>query len=71
MLIQIAKDFSVDLTREGLFIGDSLRDLRAAQAIGCPAALVKTGKGAQTLASGEDLGDVAVYDNLWAISSRH
>ena len=69
MLIQIAKDFNVDLTREGLFIGDSLRDLRAAQAIGCPAALVKTGKGAQTLASGEDLSGVAVYDNLEAISA--
>lgn len=64
MLQQIAQDFGVDLSRDGLFIGDSLRDIQAAQAIGCKAALVKTGKGTATLAQGEGLHDVAVYENL-------
>lgn len=42
MLRQIAKDFSVDLTREALLIGDSWRDIQAAQALGCPAVLIET-----------------------------
>lgn len=63
MLQQIAQDFNVDLAREGWLIGDSLRDIQAAQAIHCRAALVKTGKGTQTVANG-GLIDVPVYDNL-------
>lgn len=34
------------------FIGDSLRDLEAAAAVGCPRILVRTGKGEATLAAG-------------------
>ena len=34
-----------------IFIGDSLKDLQAAQAYGCRPALVRTGKGEQTLAT--------------------
>jgi D-glycero-D-manno-heptose 1,7-bisphosphate phosphatase len=55
------------------FIGDSLRDLQAAQAFGCRAVLVKTGNGAATLhalQSGEARlprpEAVAVYDDLAA-----
>lgn len=69
MLQQIAKDFAVDLTREGLLIGDSLRDIQAAQAVGCKAMLVKTGKGLQTLARGEGLQDVPVHENLFAVAT--
>lgn len=46
-------------------IGDSLRDLQAAQAAGANAILVKTGKGMKTLESGIPDG-VAVYADLAA-----
>jgi D-glycero-D-manno-heptose 1,7-bisphosphate phosphatase len=69
MLLQIARDFNADLGTEGLFIGDSLRDIQAAQAAHCPAALVKTGKGAQTFAKGEGLNNVAVYESLAAFTT--
>lgn len=69
MLQQIASDFAVDLTREGLLIGDSLRDIQAAQTVGCKAILVKTGKGSQTLARGEGLLNVPVYENLLAAAT--
>lgn len=47
-------------------VGDSLRDLEAAEAAGCPSILVKTGKGQRTLAK-EGLPDNAtVVDDLEA-----
>ncbi|MDH5358488.1 MAG: D-glycero-beta-D-manno-heptose 1,7-bisphosphate 7-phosphatase [Gammaproteobacteria bacterium] len=49
-----------------LAVGDSLRDLQAAQAVGARPILVKTGKGEQTLANGIPDG-VAVYDDLSAV----
>lgn len=49
-----------------LAVGDSLRDLQAAQAAGAQPILVKTGKGEQTLAKGIPDG-VPVYDNLSAV----
>ena len=45
-------------------IGDSLRDLQAAQAVGAKPILVRTGKGEVTLADPECPEDVPVYDNL-------
>lgn len=49
-------------------IGDSLRDLEAAAAIGCPRVLVLTGKGRATHDSGlpERVRPVAMHDDLWA-----
>jgi D-glycero-D-manno-heptose 1,7-bisphosphate phosphatase len=54
-----------------LFIGDSLKDLQAAQAYGCQPVLVRTGKGEQTLATlhgacpGVDRPlDIPVYSDL-------
>ena len=44
-------------------VGDSLRDLEAAKAVGARPILVKTGKGERTLSQGIPEG-VAVYDNL-------
>lgn len=44
-------------------IGDSLRDLEAARAVGAKPILVKTGKGEKTLAAGIP-DDVPVYENL-------
>lgn len=47
-------------------IGDSLRDLQAAQAAGARPILVKTGKGEKTLAEGGLPDNVTVYDDLSA-----
>lgn len=59
----IAKRF--DLPLEGVpVIGDSLRDLQAAQAVNASPMLVRTGKGERTLAKGEGLEGIPVYDNL-------
>ena len=51
-------------------IGDSLRDLQAAQAAGARPILVKTGKGMRTLekASKKDLKGVAVYKDLTEVA---
>lgn len=48
-------------------IGDALRDLEAAAALGCPRILVRTGKGAATQAGGlpDAVLPVAVHDDLW------
>lgn len=45
-------------------VGDSLRDIRAAQAVGCRPILVKTGKGASILEAGVGLEGVEVYSDL-------
>lgn len=47
-------------------VGDSLRDLQAAQAVGATAILVRTGKGRATEQAGRGLDGVAVYDDLAA-----
>jgi len=49
-------------------IGDALRDMQAAAEAGCPRYLVRTGKGAATLAAGipEHLQPVSVCDDLAA-----
>lgn len=49
-----------------LMIGDALRDVQAAQAAGCQAILVKTGKGQQTLLENfSSLDNVKIYDDLY------
>jgi len=50
------------------FVGDSLRDLQAAAALGCPRHLVRTGHGAKTQAAGlpAETLPVAVHDDLAA-----
>jgi D-glycero-D-manno-heptose 1,7-bisphosphate phosphatase len=45
-------------------VGDSLRDLQAAQSAGAKPVLVKTGKGIRTLDKGEGLEGIPVYENL-------
>ncbi len=65
LLENIAAAFSVDL--HGVpFIGDSLKDIQVAKAVGCTPILVKTGKGVDTLsnATAEDLREVLVFENL-------
>jgi D-glycero-D-manno-heptose 1,7-bisphosphate phosphatase len=63
MLEQIAQRLRIKL--DGVpVIGDSLRDLQAARAVGAQPVLVRTGKGTKTLYSGEDLEGVPVYCDL-------
>lgn len=45
-------------------VGDSLRDLQAAQLVGATPILVRTGKGERTLAKGDLLDDIPVFANL-------
>ena len=51
-------------------IGDSLIDLQAAAAIGCPRILVRTGSGAETEASGipSNLSPIAIYPDLASVA---
>ncbi len=50
-------------------VGDSLRDMEAAAALGCPRILVRTGNGVRTLAAGlpGHVQPVAVYDDFAAV----
>lgn len=51
LFAQISERFGIDL--KGVpAVGDSLRDVQAAQALGCELHAVRTGKGAQALAHG-------------------
>ena len=66
LLLEIQAQLHVDLTA-ALVIGDSLRDLEAAWAVGASAMLVLTGKGARTLERHADrLGATQVFTNLSA-----
>lgn len=63
LYVQIGQDFNMSL--EGIpVIGDSLRDLEAARAVGAKPILVRTGKGSRTIAAGEGLENIPVYENL-------
>lgn len=64
LLLEIAKKYACDLTGVPA-VGDSLRDIEAAQAVGAKPVLVRTGKGAAAK-SGKLPDGVAVYDNLAA-----
>lgn len=66
LLLEIQAQFHVDL-KAALVIGDSLRDLEAAWAVGASAMLVLTGKGARTLEQHANrLGATPVFANLSA-----
>lgn len=63
LMHDIAKRFDVDLTGVPA-IGDALRDIQAAQQVNAAPMLVRTGKGERTLAKGQGLEGVPVFDNL-------
>ncbi|MCK5639815.1 MAG: D-glycero-beta-D-manno-heptose 1,7-bisphosphate 7-phosphatase [Gammaproteobacteria bacterium] len=65
MYHQIAKALNCALDNVPV-IGDSLRDLQAAQIVNAKPILVRTGKGERTLANGEGLDGIPVYSNLSA-----
>lgn len=55
----------LDIELDGVpAVGDSLRDLQAAQQVGASPVLVRTGKGERTLAKGEGLDGIPVFDDL-------
>ena len=66
--IELAERLRVKLD-DAPAMGDSLRDLQAAQAAGARPILVKTGKGERTLAEGNLPDNVEVYDDLAAAVS--
>jgi len=63
LLKAFAADFNADLTTIAV-IGDSLRDLQAAEAVGAQPILVKTGKGQKTLLNNPQL-NILVFENLY------
>jgi D-glycero-D-manno-heptose 1,7-bisphosphate phosphatase len=68
LLKAFAADFNADLSTIAV-IGDSLRDLQAAEAVGAKPILVKTGKGQQTLRNNPQL-NIPVFENLYD-AARH
>ncbi len=48
-------------------IGDSLRDIQAAQAVNACPVLVRSGKGMRTIENGQGLEGVPVYDDLASV----
>jgi len=63
LVYQITEAFAVDVNNVP-FIGDSVRDLVAAEAAGCQPVLVKSGKGERSIASGKVESHVPIFDNL-------
>jgi len=69
MFIDISERFNMPLTGVPA-IGDSLRDLQAANAVGAQPILVKTGKGEDTFAGGDLPRDTLIFNNLLA-ATKH
>lgn len=65
LLLEIAKKFHHDLKNIPA-VGDSLRDIEAAQAVGAQPVLVRTGKGEAVVKSGKLPAGVTVYGDLAA-----
>ena len=64
MYLNIAKHENLLDLSEALVVGDSLRDLQAAQAVHAKPHLVRTGKGERTIKKGEGLDGIPVYNDL-------
>ncbi len=65
LLKRFAKDYDVDL-KNVHFIGDSLRDIQAAQTGGAIPVLVKTGNGTKTLQNNPQLlTSLSLFENLY------
>lgn len=64
---EIASRLQADL-RGVPAVGDALRDIQAAQAVGARPILVRTGKGHSTVVRGEGLAGVEIYYDLAAVT---
>jgi D-glycero-D-manno-heptose 1,7-bisphosphate phosphatase len=69
MLIRAMNQLGV-APSDTLFVGDSLRDMQAAKAAGCAAALVLTGKGRANVADAVALGVTWVAEDLAAVARK-
>ena len=69
MLIEIGERFNTDLTGIPM-VGDSLRDLQAAEAVGGQPCLVLTGKGAKTREDPQLPSQTVVFDDLAAVAAH-
>lgn len=67
MLLEIAERFNVDL-EDVPVVGDSLRDLQSAVAVGAQPVLVRTGKGEKTEADPGVPPGTRIHDNLAAFA---
>ncbi|MCX7896878.1 MAG: D-glycero-beta-D-manno-heptose 1,7-bisphosphate 7-phosphatase [Rhodocyclaceae bacterium] len=67
MLLEIAERYQIDLARVPV-VGDSLRDLQAALAVGARPILVLTGKGKKTLNDPALPIGIPVFENLAAVA---
>lgn len=63
MLLKIASQFGIKLAQTS-FVGDSLKDIRAAEMAGARPALVRTGNGEHVMQDHPEAVDVPVYDDL-------
>jgi len=63
LFLKIAEDYP-QLFPKAIFVGDSLSDIKVAQAVGCQPILVKTGHGMNTLAQISDSDKIPVFENL-------
>lgn len=69
LLLRLARHYGAELTGVPI-IGDSLRDLQAALAVGARPILVRTGNGVDTeISLPEDFGDIEVFDDLAAVAA--
>ena len=64
MYLAIAKQLGLSDLSEVLVVGDSLRDLEAAQAVNARPNLVRTGKGQRTIEKNKGLEGIPVYNDL-------
>lgn len=65
LLLAIKKDFPAEFqSNQVVLVGDSLRDIQAAQAINCPAVLVQTGNGAHTEPQNPVMKNINIYKDL-------
>ena len=64
MYLNIAEQAGLTDLSEVIVVGDSLRDLQAAQAVNAKPHLVLTGKGERTIKKGEGLDGIPVYNDL-------
>ena len=65
MLLTIMKSLNIS-NEKTLFIGDSIKDTKAANNAKCSAALVKTGKGTKTIEKhSSELVDIPIFENLF------
>ena len=64
MYLKIAKQAGLTDCSDIIVVGDSLRDLQAAQTVNAKPCLVRTGKGERTIKKDEGLDDISVYNDL-------